>query len=1483
MSDAQIVDSSDSSAEESSTFDIAVTGLALRFPGASTPDEFWRNLITGTSSIRRFTDQELSDSGVTPDVLGDPRYVPVSGYLAGAGAFDTDLFGIPRAESRVIDPQHRLFLECAWDAIEDAGYDPRRLGGSRVGCYGGTGMAIYSGSRVSSYLSEYLSADMDRLEGLAPLQAFIATQNDHLCMRVSHRLGLRGPSIAVQTACSTGLVAVHLAAQSLLVGETDMALAGSAGVHFPVKRGYFYEPGSILSPDGVCRPFDAEASGTVGGSGAAAVVLRRLEDAVADGDPVWAVIKGSAVNNDGAGRAGYLAPSVEGQQDVIRSAQRMAGVSPSEIGFVEAHGTGTRLGDSIELTALREIFGDSPPASVPVGAVKSSIGHLDTAAGMAGLIKAVLAVHHGQIPGTLNFRAPNTVLAEESCPLKVSSEPVAWPAGKERRLAGVSSLGGGGTNAHLILGAAPAARERADDGPFALALSGRDAKGLRHQAAAYRDHVLANEGRGLADICQTAFNGRPVFSHRAVVIAADHGEMTERLEDLAGGTATTTDHGIVIHESPVNDSAVRPAFLFSGQGSSLAAAVGALQQLPIFAAALEECRDAAPETGRWFELLRRDATQLTSDASTAQPALFAFQYALTQVWAAAGVTPSAVLGHSLGEYAAACASGVMGLDTAMKLVGARGALMDKLCRPTGMLAVMSSQEHVEAILQEHDVPAEIAVVNGDDAVVVGGDADALARTATALGSTVVTIPLETTHGFHTSAMDPMLPAFDAQLRTAVLRQPTVPFEPSSMGNSFPVHHAGYWVDQVRKPVAFAHTFRRLAQDFDLFLEIGPANALTRLGRRATGSTHLVSSLRGDQPRMEHLMQAAGALHVRGVEVNLTAIGGESSRRARTRVPLSQRKREDLWVKRGPATPSSQPKRGHPSHKASSSSSADVLLGELTWVAEETEPQADSSPWHWVVAASPTHRHLESVLAALREAGLGHSVVEPQQVGTFVTGTAVPDGVQAGLLLVPDLDGRPPWRAVVEIGESLRALLTLKGTKVPGRAVVLRCTPDDGAEIQVDAVGEAVAAVVRCARLEHPPCGIETAIIAAEELLVGLPQLLRARDRDVWWYEGRRHCQQIDRFESPTGPQATLEPDGTYVVSGGTGGIGRHVLRWLVARGARHILVISRHGRPEAVELVDELRREGVDVLVASADASDPRQMRDLGQFVGSSMPSIRGVLHLAGVLHDATLVNLDDQDVRAVFKPKFDGVRELLTLTASSDLDFFVAFSSITAIIGSPGQGAYAAANAAMRAEIQHARERGLSGASVISWGPWSGDGMFAANRDQFARNTRILGELDSECALSLLDYVVSSPGLDLVVTQVLAEDEDKALVSLDVNQLAREVWDSTTTQGTSPQEASLVGSLSAKLVATPTWQRRRIVEDHLCTIVSNLLDLPESDIDIDIPLKQFGVDSLSWVRIRNRLTVDLGVDVSATVLYSHPSISALANYILDVESSPAS
>jgi amino acid adenylation domain-containing protein len=839
---------------------IAIVGMAGRFPGACDLEELWSNLCGGVESITFFSREELAAAGVDPELLADPSYVRARGVLSGADLFDAAFFDCPPREAEILDPQQRVFLECSWEALEGAGYVPERVPG-RVGVYAGLSDNTYA---------QGLYADPGLVRSMGLYQLSLANKADYLPTRVSYKLGLRGPSVNVQTACSTSLTAVHMACRALLDGECEMALAGGVSIRCPQVAGYRYEEGSIASPDGHVRAFDAGARGTVGGNGAGVVLLKRLEDAVADGDTIRAVILGSAINNDGSSKVGFTAPSVEGQADVIRQAHRAAGVDAETIRYVEAHGTGTAMGDPIEVAALTEAFRGSTPKRgfCALGTLKTNVGHLDAAAGIAGLLKTALCLERRTLPPSLNFTAPNPGIDFAGSPFFVNAALADWPQGPRR--AGVSSFGIGGTNAHAVLEEAPACEPGATSRPVhLLLLSARTPEALDAATARLANHLERHPETGLADAAYTLQVGRRTFRHRRMLVCTSR--------DLRSAEAVTREHA---------GGPVPVAFLLPGQGAQRD---GMGEELQEAEPAFREGMDRAKEV-------------LGPGLREVQPALFAVEHALAQVLMEWGIRPQAMLGHSLGEYVAACLAGVFSFEDGLRLVAARGRLMAEL-PPGGMVGLALPEEEARTLLPG----LSLAAVNGPTACTLSGPPEAVAELCGLLERRGVEHRLlRTSHAFHSPAMEPVAGRFADELRRIGLEPPRIPFLSNVTGTWITAAEATdpeYWVRQMLCPVRFAEGAAALLAEDRSLLEVGPGRTLSVLAGQQPGARGRVVASSAEPAG---LMKAVGRLWLSGAEVDWAAFHGRERRR-RVPLPTYPFERRPYWHGHDvPAVPAAAP-------------------------------------------------------------------------------------------------------------------------------------------------------------------------------------------------------------------------------------------------------------------------------------------------------------------------------------------------------------------------------------------------------------------------------------------------------------------------------------------------------------------------------------------------------------------------------------------------
>jgi len=862
---------------------IAVIGMSGRFPGAPGLTRFWENVANGVEVTTFFRDEELLAAGVDPEVLKNPRYVKAQSALEDIDLFDAPFFGFSPREAEITDPQIRLLLECGWHALENAGYHAGGFNG-QIGAFVGVSTSHY-------FLNNLLpQRDLIRTMGIFPIMH--ANDRDFAATMLSYKLNLTGPSVNVSTACSTSLVAIHLARLSLLTHQCDMALAGGASVFVPQKTGYLYTPGGIHSPDGRCRAFDAEARGTVAGSGVGLVVMRRLEDALADGDSILAIIRGSAINNDGSRKIGFTAPSVQGQRAVIAESMAVAGVEPEAIGYVEAHGTGTVMGDPIEMTALKEAFRARPDAKwrCAVGSLKTNMGHLDAAAGVAGFIKTVLALKNKQIPPSLHYRRGNPEIDFENSPFYVNTRLREWEAREgQPRLAGVSSFGIGGTNAHATLAEAPAPIIPAPPAnPWQLVVvSAKTPRALSHAAERLARFLDDRPDAALADVAFTLQCGREPHEFRRFVVCRESSAAVAALRD--DQTARKQSE-----RGPGNPPSI--CLMFPGQGVQRIDMARALYgHEPVFREELTRCAEILhccldedlisviyPEGND-----RETAAARLRETRLAQPATFAVEFALASLWASWGITPDAMIGHSVGELVAACLAGVFNLEDGLKLVAARARLM-QTPPPGAMLSAPLGESELRPLLGDHLC---LAAINGPRRLVAAGPIPAVADLEFRLAEQGVrTQRLETSHAFHSQMMDPILDDFRRELDQVELRPPKIPFISNVTGTWILPEQAvspDYWVRHLRSPVQFAAGIETLIADKPrLFIEAGPGQSLSMLIRQPNRDIGaVVPSLPrsgGEDRELPTLMTALGSAWLAGAAIDWEWVHGDAPRR---RVPL----------------------------------------------------------------------------------------------------------------------------------------------------------------------------------------------------------------------------------------------------------------------------------------------------------------------------------------------------------------------------------------------------------------------------------------------------------------------------------------------------------------------------------------------------------------------------------------------------------------------
>jgi acyl transferase domain-containing protein/SAM-dependent methyltransferase/acyl carrier protein len=1163
---------------------IAVTGLSCRFPGADSPEAFWDALVAGRELISTLSREELAKAGVDAARLDDPRYVPARGVLKDVELFDPDFFGMTVRDAELTDPQHRLLLECAHEALDRAGQGSRPAR-SRIGVFAGCGMNTYMLHHL-----EFLKALKDTV-GDFPIA--LGNDKDFVATRIAYRLDLTGPAISVGSACSTGLVAVHQACQALLSWQCDMALAGAATVQLPQEAGYRHQDGGITSPDGHCRPFDAAAAGTVAGNGAAMLLLRRLDEALAAGDPIIGVIRASAVNNDGAAKIGFTAPGADGQAAVIGEALALADIDPATVGLVEAHGTGTPLGDPVEVAALVRAYG---PASVPaaLGSVKSMLGHLDTASGLAGIIKVLLALQHRTIPPSLHFHTANPHI-DFAGRFRVPTTAEPWPAvsGTPRRAA-VSAFGIGGTNVHVILEEAPAVvpASRPDDAGWRiLPVSARSPGGLTATANRLAAHLTERPELVIADVAATLQDGRAALPCRRAVVARSPAEAAQTLDQPAEPTLAGTPS---------------IAFLFPGQGAQypgMARALAAAE--PVFHAELERClRLLKPRLDLRTLLDTADAATLAA-TGTAQPALFVVEYAMARLWQRWGVTPSALAGHSLGEYVAACLAGVFSLEDALTLVAARGALMQ--AQPPGsMLAVPFGEAEARTLLGPH---IDLAAVNGPAQCVLSGpDATITAMEAALAARGVETRRLDTSHAFHSAMMEPVLEPFGVLLAGMTLKTPAIPVLSNLTGTWLTGEEArdpAYWQRHLRGTVRFGDNLATLlSAPSRLLLDVGPGGTLARMARRRSdfrpGQASLAAFAGPREDARKTLLDAAGRLWEAGGPLDWQRLREAAPGGRCISLPPTAFDRRRCWLDPRPVAETQAP-------VAAAAVPVDETprFGLPSWIRRPVPPRYGSAPERWIIFADTTASQGDAVAARLRAAGLQAILVSPGGGFTrladdrFLLDPADSTGYRTlldnvgetfptGILHLWSLDAPPALDAesvglALSLGlRSVAALVKALGRRLvlpPTRLVIATRNTHDVTGVEA---GHPAAAALDAAALVLPKEYLSLACVtvdlpddSADALAPRLlGEMLSAACEPVVALRGpHRLVREILPADVPVSATPPVRSGATTLITGGLGGVGLEIAAWLGRQPGAKLTLLGRNGLPP---------RDRWDALLAAA-------------------------------------------------------------------------------------------------------------------------------------------------------------------------------------------------------------------------------------------------------------------------------------------------------------
>ncbi|MDJ0714931.1 MAG: hybrid fatty acyl-AMP ligase/type I polyketide synthase [Prochloraceae cyanobacterium] len=1481
---------------ETSTEEIAIIGMGCRFPGANNPEEFWRLLRDGKDAITQSQRSYLQGQW--------------GGFIDRVDQFDPQFFGISPREAAKMDPQQRLLLEVSWEALENAAIAPDRLSGTTTGVFIGISSSDYSqlqfrhGTKIDPYSS---------------------TGNAHsiAANRLSYILDLRGPSLSVDTACSSSLVAIHLACSSIKNGECDRAIVGGVNLILSPELTKSFSQAGMMAADGRCKTFDESADGYVRGEGCGVVILKPLDRAIEDGDNILAVIRGSAVNQDGRSN-GLTAPNGVAQQAAIRQALKNAQTTAAEINYLEAHGTGTSLGDPIEINSLKTVIAQERGTKNPcwIGSVKTNIGHLEAAAGIAGLIKIVLSLQHQEIPPHLHLQQLNPHIDIDNTPISIPTAIEPWTSSDRPRIAGVSSFGFGGTNAHVIVGdvleksqtvspsVAPRSGSLRDRPLHLLTLSAKTETALQELVKNYEKYLTSDREVSIEDICFTANGGRLHFKHRLAIIASSTAELREK---LAVNREEQTNYGIV--KKGENSTSKKIAFLFTGQGSQYVGMGYQLYQTaPIFRAALDRCAEILDSylDKPLLEILYPDLVhsqgtsglknQKLDKTAYTQPALFALEYALAQLWQSWGIKPDVVMGHSVGEYVAATIAGVFSLEDGLKLIAERARLMQQLPQNGEMVAVFASESQVKKAIGDLKDKVAIAAINGSESIVISGAKEAIEPVVATLESRK-TKKLNVSHAFHSPLMEPMLEAFEKVAREINYSHPSIDIISNVTGkiSTEEIGTAKYWVNHVREAVRFAPSMELLRDRGNrIFLEIGPKPILLNMGRNCLEKTEALwlPSLIPGKEDWQQILNSLASLYLRGVKIDWFGFDKEYDRN-RLSLPTYPFQRQRYWIEEKQLN-----------EEVSIISNWENWLYQIEWQAKSTQEltrPASSSSKNWCIFADRSGLG-EKIAKQLEARGDRVLLIYSQESGkqtsenTAIINASTSEDLERlfeenysngtslnGIIHLWSLEAKKTDELTISsleesqilgCGSVLNLIQTLVKKSIPAPIwlVTRGSQPVTLQEKSISVAQTPLWGMGRVIAVENPQLWggmidlsphLET---SEAEAIVGEITNSEAEDH-LAFRQGIRYVARLKKSENITDRSISRSPninsESTYAIAGGLGALGLNIAKWMAKQGARYLVLLSRRGISDNnIHTIRELEQTGAKILVLKADISNEGEILRVLETIKHAMPPLRGIIQAAGILDDGILQGQNWERFTKVMAPKVQGTWNLHNLTRDLPLDFFVTFSSVASLLGSPGQGNYAAANAFMDA-IAHLRaNRGLPALS-INWGPWSEIGM-AANKKLGAIGLNLIEkEQGLEAFSKLLSQSRPQVGFVSIEWDVVAKQFARAARSPYFQEVIGEAAIPSRQVETLPTT-----KMHQQLVEMAAKEREEFLNTYLRTVIAGILHIKAEDISPSSNLLDKGVDSIAVMEAIDRISQDLQLMLYPREFYDRPRIESLAKYL---------
>ena len=1583
---------------------IAVIGAGCRLPGGvRNLEDYWQLLRNGVDAVTEVPRARWSlDQYYDPDPEAPGKMYTRSGaFVENIDKFDAQFFNMAPREAASLDPQQRMLLEVSWEALEHAGYAPDQLAGTATGVFVGI-----SNNDFANYL--LASRDVTQIDPYSGTGgAFCVAAG-----RISYVLGLQGPNLAVDTACSSSLVAVHMACQSLRAPR-NAGLALAAGVNLILRPevSIYFTKMRAISPDGRCKTFDAAGDGYGRGEGCGVIVLKRLSEAQRDGDNILALIRGSAVNHDGKS-SGLTVPNAQAQQAVIREALADAGVDPLAVSYLEAHGTGTPLGDPIEIRSAIAALCVNRPAehALIVGSAKTNFGHLEAAAGIAGLLKVVLALKHKEIPPHLHFKNPSPHIPWEELPLRVPTTLMPWPPRETlgSRLAGVSSFGLSGTNAHVILQGANEENEEKepiqtrDVSAHLVTFSAKNENALRELAQRYAQHLAAHEELELADVAFTANTGRAQFAQRLAIVADSTHALREKLAVFAGQQSAPNIFAGKCSEV----EQPKLAFLFTGQGAQYPDMGKRLYETqPVFRAALNKCdellrshlqvpllsiffNDASEPSshpvileGPFLELgavssTREGSSRMTTrgEARTnnllhqtcyTQPALFAIEYALAELWKSWGVKPNVVLGHSVGEYVAACVAGMFSMEDGLKLIAARGRLMQALHQNGAMTALFVEEEKAAAALIGYEDRVSIAASNGPSNVVISGEraaVDAIVKKFEAAG--VKSKSLNVSHAFHSPLMEPMLDEFERVVREIKFTQPRIPLISNLTARLLKIENREWKLDDrelkiedhdpqstiynpqssifnprtyyrrhAREAVRFAESMRTLrALGYEHFVEIGPNPVLLGMGQQCLpeGYGSWISSLRAGQDDDVHILKSLAQLYTSGVEIDWKNFHHAAPGR-RIALPTYPFQRERHWIE-----------TRQESAPADTDAPREDGFYQIAWRAQTLAAPFANQPeakglWFLFADEFGVAAALKNLLEARGEqcmtilsgqnyeSGASHFTIAPTNAAHYqqlLQHAASYNLLLRGVVHLWSLNASRETQGFAAHFETDQALtcqsllhltqtLAAQSESAPRLFIITQGAQPVTKPITARALFQAsICGLAGTIAREHPELHCRRIDLdchnEAQAHAQNIFAELHASDEEeaTAWREEQRYVARLVRsgvkivdraslivdHEEPllnNNPLSTsndlqstiINPHSSSLITGGTRGLGLLTAEWMFERGARHLVLLGRN-QPGVAEQarIASLQTRGAQVLVAQADIADGQALAAVFEKIAANMPALRGVVHAAGVLEDGMLMNQSWPRFVKVLAPKALGAWHLHALTQNLALDFFVMFSSMSALLCPPGQANYAAANTFLDSFAHYRRALGLPALS-INWGPWAETGMAAKHDAERGSNwsaggVRALSKAEGCAALAAL---LPQDHAQVAVFPVDWPQFARQFAHTRLPALLHEVLEATplVKKVDAPSQEWL--QLQERLATALAPDREPIMIDFVRAQFCQALGLPrETTIEPQKGFFEMGMDSLMAVELKNLLTQKIAKPLPRTLAFEFPSLQALARYLMN-------